>query len=887
MPFEIIKPDSLSKRLDEIVSPLKVRDYNDLYRYLEYMGKNVQTVHDVKNIIEEYNKGPAERPILKVVSKRLLNEEICTIAVSKNGLNLEYVPDKYINYDMCMLAVSNNGEILRIVPDEYKNYEMCFTAVSHSNNDTALEFVPENILTGEKGRLLCETAVQVNGLSIKSVPIEYFTTDLVISSIENFKYEEYFICYVYFDCPLDYIPSCYITKDIVNLIMDKYPYLFKKLPRKFVKQKTCVELIEKNPLNLKYIPRGMITKKMVELAVSSEPDAILSAPPDKISYDLSLKALQQGVEIPYSMFSIESIIKYEKNIFPEFSNKEAIILHDSKTIPQNLTLTDNCKKQEHIIKVDNGDTLPIYYITDIHLEHQIEVVGKSLYEIKVQIHKKISEMISGANTDAILLIGGDVADSLYLSKLFYNILSKFWNGRVISVLGNHELWDLCNTNGNATVEEIIKTYQDEIKCNILENEIIINYKGLEYIPIPEKVILSCDIEELESIFKKSTFILLGGNGFTGKNNYYNASTGLYKSTLSREEDIVLSERFERIYNIILQCAADLPVIVLTHTPLWDWTKSAPNPNWIYVNGHNHQNGFIMDKTGVKIFSDNQLGYDPRTWHLNKFVIDLKIYDPFANLDNGVHKISKQQYIEFNRCQGIDMKTMKHKGDIYAIKYNGYYMFILKKGIGAYLLEGGKIRTLNYDIDYYLTNIPKYIDNVLKIMKPYMECLNSIAEEVKMIGGWGRIHGCIVDIDFYNHIYLNPFDGTITPYYATSEKEKYVYKNLEQLLLDTRNNYIFLNLKSMHSKFFELSNENKMTLLKTQDRNKNNIFTPPVLVSDTSIYDPSRKMRSFQYFFDNKVIRNWNDNILNFDASKFKLNLLNTQQFLRDYMTDEE
>ncbi len=41
----------------------------------------------------------------------------------------------------------------------------------------------------------------------------------------------------------------------------------------------------------------------------------------------------------------------------------------------------------------------------------------------------------------------------------------------------------------------------------------------------------------------------------------------------------------------------------------------------------------------------------------------------------------------------------------------------------------------------------------------------------------------VDIDFYNHIYLNPIDGKVVPYYALSTYDKWVYKDVKSLLLE--------------------------------------------------------------------------------------------------------
>ena len=39
------------------------------------------------------------------------------------------------------------------------------------------------------------------------------------------------------------------------------------------------------------------------------------------------------------------------------------------------------------------------------------------------------------------------------------------------------------------------------------------------------------------------------------------------------------------------------------------------------------------------------------------------------------------------------------------------------------------------------------------MNSYMDKLLNISKVIKSIGGDGSIHGCIVDIDYYNHIYI--------------------------------------------------------------------------------------------------------------------------------------
>ena len=94
----------------------------------------------------------------------------------------------------------------------------------------------------------------------------------------------------------------------------------------------------------------------------------------------------------------------------------------------------------------------IYYISDVHIEHQMSVFIKEIEnqpkEYQEQaildfIKENVGKMVSDVNSrDDMLLIGGDVADSVQLSELFYQELRKQWRGgRIISILGNHELWD--------------------------------------------------------------------------------------------------------------------------------------------------------------------------------------------------------------------------------------------------------------------------------------------------------------------------------------------------------------------------------------------------------------------------------------------------------------
>ena len=109
--------------------------------------------------------------------------------------------------------------------------------------------------------------------------------------------------------------------------------------------------------------------------------------------------------------------------------------------------------------------------------------------------------------------------------------------------------------------------------------------------------------------------------------------------------------------------------------------------------------------------------------------------------------------------------------------------IIKKTKKYSLLNGGNRKALKYqgDLEYYYRNLRKYSTIIENLLADYYHLLNQVSNFVKDFEGSGKIHGSIIDIDFYNHIFVNPIDGTITPYYAESMVDKYPYETIENLL----------------------------------------------------------------------------------------------------------
>ena len=76
-------------------------------------------------------------------------------------------------------------------------------------------------------------------------------------------------------------------------------------------------------------------------------------------------------------------------------------------------------------------------------------------------------------------------------------------------------------------------------------------------------------------------------------------------------------------------------------------------------------------------------------------------------------------------------------------------------------------------------------NVIKFIKTPLDKYSAHHKkkisQIKSLSGSGKIHSAIIDIDFFNHIYVNPNDLCITPYYALDMVQKFVFKNIPSLL----------------------------------------------------------------------------------------------------------
>ena len=500
----------------------------------------------------------------------------------------------------------------------------------------------------------------------------------------------------------------------------------------------------------------------------------------------------------------------------------------------------------------------VHYISDIHLMHRIQNAKCHSKEDVLYVLQKIVDSIV-YEVSSLLLIDGDVSSDFEIFELFVKMLSQTLRHSitVIFTLGNHELWSFPDLSIDIIVSKY-RTLLDEHGMYLLQNDIL--YKeangsfsdgntGLHLIKYEE--LCAMDNTQIVERLRSARYVILGGLGFSGYNMEFNADNGIYRKTLDRAAEIKESQKFELLYNRLYPILNNKNTIILTHTPKRDWSRDSEHQkNYIYVSGHTHRN-FFYDDGEYRVYSDNQIGYHNDSPHLKSFLMD-NDYDCFADYADGIYEITSEQYNDFYRGKNIAMNFQREVNILYMLKKNGYYCFIHEAQSGSLtILNGGAMKKLEgISVQYYYDNMDTMIATIKTPLNQYSALQKRIADIIMKIGGDGTIHGCIIDIDFNNHIYVNPIDLTVTGYWASDIINKVVYPSIPALL-EKRCPSIF----DQYVKLLEGNSENPFALKK-----QTGIVPSPHKYFDTDIYRASRELKKMQKLSSN-ILSSWYESTL--------------------------
>lgn len=521
------------------------------------------------------------------------------------------------------------------------------------------------------------------------------------------------------------------------------------------------------------------------------------------------------------------------------------ILRGSKEEKEYYKYYEQLINYKHKIKKyeERQKNFKIAYISDLHLDHP----KKKSKNIVKNNSKQIAKQLKKYNID-ILLIAGDTSADIDTFKNFISCLEKevdVYKTKIVFVLGNHDLWSFKNINFSKISNDYKCLIEEKSGMYLVQNNLLyINDDSDYFREISYTKLLKLSKNELKEKLKNSKLIIFGGLAFSGYNTEFNANNGIYRGVISRSQEQKETQKFEKIYNKICEISQNKNTIILTHTPLKDWYRNNEyKEKFIYVSGHTHE-PYFYDDGNKRVFSDNQIGYIKNRINLKYFNVDKKT-DYFASYKDGIYKINREDYICFYNNKTMDNISYNKNGIIYMLKKNGYYFFIYesKDKSLSLLFKGCIVKKLSSDkkLSYYFDNMDKVINLLQNPINKYFNFQKNISNKVKEFGGLGHIHGSIIDIDFYNHIFVNPIDYSITYYWATTMKNKKIYPNIKSLLKEN-DRYNRYNKKGI---------EKEITIYNNKDIDN----FKPYLYPSTDIYKVSKEIDRMKYLNCN-ILDSW-------------------------------
>lgn len=557
---------------------------------------------------------------------------------------------------------------------------------------------------------------------------------------------------------------------------------------------------------------------------------------------------------------------------------------------------------EHMDRLPYNAVKKVYYISDLHLIHHIlpeKESGASDWELKRRIKKIARGLFKGefmediaARRNPIVLFGGDIASSYMVATLFYAEFMAYWTkveerhkevrqeiGEVASskryvyaILGNHEFWDF------SSVEECYTSYErffESVGIHFLNNSMT----WLGAYNVPSELVWKDDTFQIKELKREDdeikydrekrhthNILIVGGVGFAGRNESYNANNGLYRLAIGREEEIANSEKWCEVYRqaCVKADKTGSVLIVLTHNPVTDWNDSEKlTPGCVYFNGHTHYNRIYQNtERNEFIYADNQIGYHNKAIQLKSAYI-FNRYNPFSGLKDGYTITSSEDYLRFyefmcEKIQGnriVEKQLETREAKFYVIKHEGCYGFFLVKPKISYICAGGHIKKIGRlsieEIDAQFMNMVK---TYLAIMSPYRNKQEKVSEYIRAFGGNGKIHGCIVDIDFFCHVLISPIDGKCSYYYSPIFGEVEYYNSMFQLLKQ-HNSELAAQVKRL-----EASSKVALEIINQTPTDVGDYGMQKVDIKH-SLYAISTRLNQLQRLFDKKILRDWNEELI--------------------------
>jgi len=540
-------------------------------------------------------------------------------------------------------------------------------------------------------------------------------------------------------------------------------------------------------------------------------------------------------------------------------------------------LRDNIKflQEKESLSAPDKKVLKADIKSETELSEIVQTQSEQIEKIKNDIFKDMpSHLIEYGKTHPVpyIILGGDIADSFEFSKLFYHELrATLPNDRIVAIIGNHELSTFASKD--LAIQAYSELFSSESIAFLNNNGVLQMHLDEIYFSKHPDYIVPWQDKLLAYSFNTYFY---GGIGFNKYDDVHTADNIITSPDIqgNRTKEHEECERFIEGYRKALEYAEshNKVLVVLSHYPIYSWLKKDEySSRCYYFYGHDHENQ-SYSHNGAYVFGDNQIGYTDNIISFKVATLS-ELVNPFYNFGDSFYKISLQDYKNFYRFAGEGFigsgKIEKYlaKGfDFYMIKKSGFYAFFLTKDNKNYLCQGGNVISLSemrLGILHYYKKFDEMVACLTHNLYKYRQFQEQISKEVQSIGGDGTMHGLIVDYDHWHHIFINPYDSTLTFYYSPTMGMAMNLTNIEGLVkhaskseIEAKNNLLMVKddyLLVKQNKAYALPAEDSIPSLKS------------INISE-SLYVESRKIKNLERIFTAGILREWNEDIMkNYDS----------------------
>jgi len=417
-----------------------------------------------------------------------------------------------------------------------------------------------------------------------------------------------------------------------------------------------------------------------------------------------MKLDPEGSRKPYFVLNAKTRIPFDPNDFPKASTQQPYLYDDS-----------------------TKNVFPISYISDLFLETSIDVwfwmphaKDKKTYKGTILTRGETLEpmcdaaqiLCDGCGESRVLLLAGNLCDSLEIASLFFQMFSFFQHPFAYYVLGPDELRDLSPIGDelHRTKEEVYGEYKKQLEpfgTVVLQDELQVgNHK------YSADEVLSMEGAMFDTIFFGNSFSILGSTG--------------------DPNDVV----FQRLYRHLSQSVPQQKILVLTSFPI-DETVLPILPNWEYISGQKND----LSEKRSNVHKDGGIGFLKEGEKARYFLVKRKP-DYIDMAKEGMTLILPSQYSNYWASIGENRGLNEwYKNDLtFLLKKEGYGLFAQQDDHkNVYCLDRGKrMYVEGMNLDQLIEAIPKMVSILTNGMHDYKQKVETLSLLMEKYFGGGAI-----------------------------------------------------------------------------------------------------------------------------------------------------